>query len=411
MAHAWNGADPTQAADPGSYELSVEYVANSPITISAVRVWAGVSPGDFASRRGRVWTTDGSLLGSAAMPTTLPSGWSEYALDTPVDITTGGHFVVSYSSGGNYGESNHALDTGVVSADGLVTAVAGPAGAHGNGAFTTTPTTLPDHASGQNTFYGIDLVYTATGGNTPPSITAMTVTAVGTLATAVITATDQETLAGATYTVDWGDGTSPVSGSGDTQHHTYAADGVYAVLGLVTDAGGLSDSAARPIVVSTPQDQPTGIGLTRLTGLLGDHAATTGYFPAGSILHEPTSAPGDDLCCAVWLLAGEPARGASGLAATTLALTFAVRLYAALPQIANDALDPAMVDALDALLSGYSGDFTLGGAIRNIDLLGEFGTPLSWESGYQKLGARDYRVMTITVPVVINDVWEQREAA
>ena len=143
MPTAWGGADPTATSDPGSYELGVEFVANAAVTVSAVRVWEGASPGDFASRRGRLWSTAGALLGSAAMPTTLPSGWSDRTPDSPVDVTLGEHVVVSYSTGGNYGVVNHALDSGVVSADGLVTAVAAALGAHGNGAFVTGSHDLP----------------------------------------------------------------------------------------------------------------------------------------------------------------------------------------------------------------------------------------------------------------------------
>lgn len=410
MAHAWNGSDPTQSADSGSYELGVEYVADSPVTVSAVRVWAGATPGAVASRRGRVWTTGGSLLGSAAMPTNLPSGWSEHPLDAPIDLVAGQHVVISYTTGGFYGELNHALDSAVVSADGLVTAVAGPAGVHGNGAFTTSVTLLPDHASGQNTFYGIDMVYTATGGNTPPSITAMTVTAVGRLATTVITATDTETLAGATYTVDWGDGTSPVSGAGDTQQHTYATVGTYAILGSVTDAGGLTASAARPITLTVLTDIAPGFDAQVLTDAIGAMAQSSGLFGAVSY-HEPASLPANGINAAVWMQGIGPLKKLSGLSATAARVEYRMRLYTPMTVGDMDAIDPAMTTAASLMIRLLSADFTLGGEVFAADLLGLGGVPLSAKADNYKQGDALYRIYDITIPLLVDNVWAQEAAA
>lgn len=410
MSHGWNGPDPTQAADASSYELGVEFVANAAVTVSAVRVWEGSSPGDFSSRRGRLWSTAGALLGSAAMPTTLPSGWSEYTLDSPVDLPLGEHVVVSYSTGGNYGVVNHALDSGVVSADGLVTAVAAASGAHGNGAFITVPTSFPDHASPQNTFYGIDIVYTATGGNTPPTITGMSVTADELDVTSTINATDNESLAGATYSWNWGDGTN-TSSSANTASHTYAAGGLYAVLGTVTDSGGLSTSAARPVDVVAPDPAVQDLDITTVIDQLASHAATLGVIDGPVNGHEPMSAPGNGVTAAVWFNSIRPARGASGLNATTVLLVCTLRLYKPWLSQPTDQIDPDLVSACDLIMAAYSGDFTLGGLVREIDLLGQFGTPLWAQSAYQMIADTQYRVISITVPVVVNDVWQQQAVA
>ncbi|MET8987757.1 hypothetical protein ABZW49_20110 [Nonomuraea wenchangensis] len=72
-----------------------------------------------------------------------------------------------------------------------------------------------------------------------------------------------------------------------------------------------------------------------------------------------------------------------------------------------DAIDPAMLAALDALMSAYSGDFDLGGRIRNVDLLGQTGPPLSAQAGYLEQDGNTYRVFTVTLPLLINDVWDQ----
>lgn len=101
------------------------------------------------------------------------------------------------------------------------------------------------------------------GGNTSPSITTLAVSAAGANATATITAIDAQTLTGATYVVDWGDG-SASSGSSTSYNHTYSSAGTYAVLASVTDSGGLSGYKAAPLRVSVPTATSTStIGLFR----------------------------------------------------------------------------------------------------------------------------------------------------
>jgi hypothetical protein len=407
MSQAWNGPDPTQSTDPGSYELGVEYVANAGITISAVRVWEGATPGDVASRRGRIWSTAGALLASAAMPTTMPSGWSQYNLDTPLDVTTGEHIVVSYTTGGFYGELNHGLDNAVVSADGLVTAVAAASAAHGNGSFTTSVTQFPDRASTQNTFYGIDFVYTAAGGNTPPVITGMTAVAVGATVTSTINATDAEGLAATPYTWNWGDGTI-VSQASNTATHTYTMPGEYAVLGSVTDAGGLSAYAARPVFIVIPG---TGFDAQGLTDAVASLVQASGLVTTVAA-HEPASLPSaNQISAAVWMQGIGPARKVSGLAATAARVEYRLRLYTPMVTGNMDAIDPVMTTAASQLIRLLSADFTLGGEIFAADLLGTHGAPLSAKADYYRQENAFYRIYDITVPLIVDNVWAQGAAS
>jgi plastocyanin len=403
MSNGWNGADPTQVTDPASYELGTEYVANSDIQITAVRVWEGASPGSFANRQGRIWSTGGSLLGSASMPTNLPAGWSVYTLTTPVNVSTGTHVVVSYSTGGNYGALNHALDSAVPSADGLVTAVAAASGAHGNGAFTTSPTTYPNTPSSQNTFYGIDIVYGAAGSQ-PPIITGMTVTANALTATATVNATDHNgnPLVGANYKFDWGDGTT-TSGSASTATHTYTAAGQYAVLCTVTDAFGLTANKAEPITVAPA---PSGIDPNALINAIVSAAQSTGQFTdvAG---HEPASLPATGMSAAVWMQGLGPARKVSGLAGTAARIEYRMRIYTPMLTGAMDSIDPAMTAAASQMIGILSGDFTLVGLVFEVDLLGANGAPLAAKADYYKQGDQFYRIYDLTIPLVVDNAWTQ----
>lgn len=136
------------------------------------------------------------------------------------------------------------------------------------------------------------------------------------------------------------------------------------------------------------------------------HVAASGHFERVNG-HEPKNAPGNGLTAAVWVQRVAPVALASGLSATSALLLVNVRLYSNMLQEPQDAIDPNLVGAADALMAAYSSDFTLGGLVRNVDLLGQFGTSLSGEAGYLEQDRKLFRVMTLTVPLVINDAWEQ----
>jgi hypothetical protein len=149
------------------------------------------------------------------------------------------------------------------------------------------------------------------------------------------------------------------------------------------------------------------IDIDTLTDRVVSHAMTLGVFDRVNG-HEPKVAPnaGSSLTAAVWLDRVEPVKS-SGLNSTSVRMAFNVRLYTSMLSEPQDAIDPALVRALDALMGAYSGDFSLGGAVRMVDLLGAYGAPLAAQAGYIQQDQRLYRVFTVTLPLIINDVWEQ----
>jgi hypothetical protein len=140
---------------------------------------------------------------------------------------------------------------------------------------------------------------------------------------------------------------------------------------------------------------------------IASHAMQLGLFDRVN-QHEPKSAPGRGLTCAVWIDRIEPARGRSGLASTTARVTFSVRVYTSMLQNPQDAIDPQVMIATDLLFEAYSSDFQLGNSSRWVDLLGATqGHPLFSQSGYINIDNRVMRVMTITVPVIVENAWPQ----
>jgi hypothetical protein len=58
-------------------------------------------------------------------------------------------------------------------------------------------------------------------------------------------------------------------------------------------------------------------------------------------------------------------------------------------------------------MAAYSGDFTLGDVVQEVDLLGEVGVPLRAQAGYITINQTMYRCMDITLPLIVNDLWSQ----
>lgn len=140
---------------------------------------------------------------------------------------------------------------------------------------------------------------------------------------------------------------------------------------------------------------------------LESHALRLGRFERVNS-HEPKNAPGHGLTCAIWVQSIGPQPGGSGLSSTTGRLVFNVRIYQNMLSQPVDAIDPLVLEAVAGLMGAYSGDFDLDVAqVRAIDLLGIAGIALSAVAGYVEIDHKHYRVMTITVPVIVNDVWTQ----
>lgn len=148
------------------------------------------------------------------------------------------------------------------------------------------------------------------------------------------------------------------------------------------------------------------LGATAILAAVQSHALASGLFERVNG-HEPKSAPGNGLTCAVWVQDLRPVAAASGLATSSARLECQVRVYSNMLAEPQDAIDPRLLGAVDALLTAYHGDFELGGLVRNVDVFGEHGDQLGAKAGYLPQDNRLYRVMDITLPLICNDLWSQ----
>lgn len=123
--------------------------------------------------------------------------------------------------------------------------------------------------------------------------------------------------------------------------------------------------------------------------------------------HEPMGPPAGSPAAALWWSGGpEPARGLSGLGATSLRLEFTVRVYVTFTR-AGDNVDPILLGLVSKVAAVFSSGFTLSGEAMEVDLLGAYGAPLAGKPGYANFGDQEFRISDITVPVIIDDGWEQ----
>jgi hypothetical protein len=135
-----------------------------------------------------------------------------------------------------------------------------------------------------------------------------------------------------------------------------------------------------------------------------DHCLTLGVFESVN-LHEPEGNAGNYFA-ALWVQSIDPLQ-TSGLTTTTVRVAFTLRIYSNIVAKPGDEIDPNLAGAVSDVMEGLSADFTLTEQVREIDLLGQYGPGLSAKAGYLNLSGQLYRVMDITVPLVVNDVFDQ----
>jgi len=148
------------------------------------------------------------------------------------------------------------------------------------------------------------------------------------------------------------------------------------------------------------------LGAIPILAAVESHALALGHFDRVN-RHEPKSAPGNGVSAAIWVQNLRPVAAGSGLQSTSARLEVSIRVYVNMLADPQDEIDTRILAATDALMAAYSGDFELGGLIRNVDLLGAHGDPLQADAGYLEQDNRLYRVVVITLPLLINDLYAQ----
>lgn len=126
--------------------------------------------------------------------------------------------------------------------------------------------------------------------------------------------------------------------------------------------------------------------------------------------HEPKNSPGTGVVGAVWMGPLKPIKE-SGLAATSCCLSLMFRVYVDFKSQPFDAIDPTVTAAIIDMMNYITGDFGFASLdfIRSVDLIGMPGVSdgMTAAPGYVEIDRVIYRVFTLTIPCIINDMFAQ----
>ncbi len=145
----------TAAVDESSpVELGTRFTPSRDGQVSALRFFKGA--GNGGTHVGTLWSDSGAKLASVTFTGESPSGWQTAKLSTPVDVTGGTSYVVSYlAPQGHYSTTPHLFDAALVNGD-----LTGPGGANGRYLYGTAGG-FPTYSYG-STAYFVDVVYVPT---------------------------------------------------------------------------------------------------------------------------------------------------------------------------------------------------------------------------------------------------------
>jgi fibronectin type 3 domain-containing protein len=177
----WPTGMPTvqSSGDTTANELGVKFRADEDGYIRGIRFFK--SPGNTGTHIGHLWTSGGALLGTATFANEGLSGWQEVDFASPIGITAGQTYVVSYfAPAGNYSNDVSYFATTGVDQPPLHALVNGADGA--NGVYRFGSSGFPA-VSSQAANYWVDPVFVgSTTQQVPPQPTGLTATAVSSTA-------------------------------------------------------------------------------------------------------------------------------------------------------------------------------------------------------------------------------------
>ena len=144
----------TKTSDPADYELGMRFRATSDGEISALRYYRGTADaGDTDTRTMTLWSSNGTKLGWATVTSSAGAdGWQVADLSSPIDITAGQTYTVSYTTTRNYAFSESYFTSQRTSADGELVALAN------GGVFNNTPGRMPGQ-TWHSSNYWADVVF------------------------------------------------------------------------------------------------------------------------------------------------------------------------------------------------------------------------------------------------------------
>src|SRR5690606_35784814 len=123
--------------------------------------------GHDGTHTGQLYSSGGDLLASAAFVNETASGWQQVMFSSPVAITAGVTYIISYhSSTGTYSADDNGFDQAIINGP-LIGLQNGTDGLNGVYSYSSTPAFPSSNYQSSN--YFVDVVF-ATDLNTPPTV-------------------------------------------------------------------------------------------------------------------------------------------------------------------------------------------------------------------------------------------------
>ncbi|WP_169336219.1 Ig-like domain-containing protein [Pontibacter roseus] len=232
--------------DNSALQLGMKFRSSVNGFVTGVRFYK--QSGNTGTHTGQLYSSSGALLASVVFQDETASGWQQAAFSSPVAVTAGTTYVISYhSSAGTYSATSNGFGQAILNEplSGLQNGTDGP-----NGVFRyTSSPAFPNESFGAANYW-VDAVFntTAAPGNQTPTV-ALTSPAAGATFTAPATVTIAATAAdsdGTVAKVEFFNGTAKL-GEDLTSPYSFTwsgvAAGAYQITAKATDNSGLSSTS------------------------------------------------------------------------------------------------------------------------------------------------------------------------
>ena len=118
---------------------------------------------------------------------------------------------------------------------------------------------------------------------------------------------------------------------------------------------------------------------------------------------EPKSPPGGGKYQAAVYMRSTAVYGVTANGGTLEVHVVNVRLYKDMLAEPRENIETDLATALARIASDLIGEYDLGATVRNIDVAGAQGTPMSSEWGYTSISEKMFRVIDLRVPLLVDD--------
>jgi hypothetical protein len=161
------------ADDPGAVELGMRFRTTADGFVTGVRFYKGA--GNTGTHTGTLWSASGQRLATGTFVNETAQGWQQLVFASPVAVTAGTSYVVSYHAPAGRYAADESYFAGKGAASGPLEAPASTAGA-ANGLYAYGSSSTFPQNSWQSTNYWVDAVFSPTTvvDSTPPAVSGTT---------------------------------------------------------------------------------------------------------------------------------------------------------------------------------------------------------------------------------------------